>query len=113
MASRKGRKYPKKRGNLLEFQRGTTIIMRVMKDILLIMSEFSSRLCSGLPSRQIFERRNALVPELKAGGFFSHMGKRPSLAYMEVQPPSFFFLLIFFSFSQVVRRAECWAANRR
>lgn len=52
-ASRTGRKYRKKRGNPLEFQHGTSMIIRITKDIFLTMSDASSRLCRGLPKSDI------------------------------------------------------------
>ena len=41
MASRTGRKYRKKRGNLLEFQYGASMIIRITKDIFLTISNAS------------------------------------------------------------------------
>jgi hypothetical protein len=83
MASR--RKYRKKRGNRLEeFQHGTSMIIRIMKDIL---------------------------PELKVGFLFHHWRMTVIGLYGTCSGLFFFFFLFFFPFHKVVRRAEYWAAN--
>lgn len=105
MASRT-RKYRKKRGNRLEeFQHGTSMIIRIMKDILVTMSDVSTRLCSGLPS-QIFERQNAFALELKAGFLFCHWRTTVIGLSGTCSGLSFSFFLFFFPFHKVVRRAE-------
>jgi hypothetical protein len=88
----------------------TSMIVRIMKDILLTMSDVSSRLCSGLPC-QILERENVFAPELKAGFLFCRWRTTVIGLYGTCSGLFFFFFLFFFPFHKVVRRAEYWAAN--